>query len=192
MAITEKEFIEKYSNTGEVIDFNNEDYQFLFKANIEAYKITSIINTGYHTQEHLNKLFSQLFGKPVDKSVFIHTPFMTDFGKNITIGKYISINANCCFQDWGGIEIGDHCQIGHNVVLATTNHELPMKKRHNLINRKITLGKAVWIGSNAVICGGVTIGDNAVVAAGAVVTKDVPPNTIVGGVPAKVIKTIQE
>lgn len=192
MAIkTKEEYIKKYSNTGEWIKWGDEDYNFLFKANIEAYKITSIINSGYHSQKHLNNLFSKLFGFKVDESVFIHPPFMTDFGKNIKLGKRLSINANCCFQDWGGIEIGDDCQIGHNVVLATTDHHLSPNKRHDLINKNIVLGKSVWVGSNSVIVGGVTVGDGAVIAAGAVVTKDVPANTVVGGVPARIIKKIE-
>lgn len=88
--------------------------------------------------------------------------------------------------------LGDGCQIGHNVVFATLNHELPPERRGVTRPAPIRLGKKVWVGSNATILQGVTIGDNAVVAAGAVVTKDVPANTIVGGVPARVIKRIDE
>ena len=87
--------------------------------------------------------------------------------------------------------IGDGCQIGHNVVFATLNHELAPEDRKTTYPAPIILGKNVWIGSNATILQGVTIGDNAIVAAGAVVTKDVEPNTIAGGVPAKFIKHIE-
>ncbi|MDE7229434.1 MAG: sugar O-acetyltransferase, partial [Oscillospiraceae bacterium] len=116
--------------------------------------------------------------------------FYTDFGKNITIGKNVFINSGCHFQDQGGIEIGDGCLIGHNVVLATINHDL--YPENNRVNHyaPIKLGKSVWVGSNSTILPGVTVGDWAVVAAGAVVTHDVPPLTIVGGVPAKVIRVI--
>lgn len=86
--------------------------------------------------------------------------------------------------------IGDGCQIGHNVVFATLNHELAPERRKITRPAPIVLGKNVWVGSNATVLPGVTIGDNAVIAAGAVVTKDVAPDTIVGGVPAKVIKRI--
>jgi len=82
--------------------------------------------------------------------------------------------------------------IGHNVVLATLNHDQNPAKRGTLHPAPITIGKNVWIGSNAVILAGVTVGDGAIIAAGAVVTKNVPPNTVVGGVPAKIIKTITE
>lgn len=82
--------------------------------------------------------------------------------------------------------------IGHNVVLATINHDLlPQNNRKNHY-APIKIGNHVWIGSNATVLSGVTIGEWAVVAAGAVVTKDVPPYTMVGGVPAKIIKKVEE
>ena len=117
-------------------------------------------------------------------------PFYTDFGKNITLGENVFINAGCKFQDQGGIIIDDGALIGHGVVLATLNHDMDPEKRQALHPAPIHIGKRVWIGANATICPGVTIGDNAVVAAGAVVVKDVPPDTIVGGVPAKIIREI--
>ena len=133
---------------------------------------------------------SELTGKTIDDTFRMFPPFYTDFGKNITIGNNVFINSGCHFQDQGGIEIGDGCLIGHNVVLATINHDL--YPENNRINHytPIRLGKSVWVGSNSTILPGVTVGDWAVIAAGAVVTRDVPPLTIVGGVPAKVIRTI--
>ena len=80
--------------------------------------------------------------------------------------------------------------IGHGVVLATLNHDMDPEKRQMLHPAPIHIGKGVWIGANATVCSGVTIGDHAVVAAGAVVVKDVPADTVVGGVPAKVIKRL--
>ena len=118
-------------------------------------------------------------------------PFYTDFGKNITIGRDVFINSGCHFQDQGGIEIGDGVLIGHNVVLATIDHDLdPARNRKNHY-APIKIGAHVWIGSNATILSGVSIGEWSVVAAGAVVTKDVPPMMVVGGVPAKVIKKVK-
>ena len=100
------------------------------------------------------------------------------------------INSGCHFQDQGGIEIGDGALIGHNVVLATINHDLdPAMNRKNHYS-PIRIGAHVWIGSNATILSGVSIGEWSVVAAGAVVTKDVPPMTVVGGVPARIMKEI--
>lgn len=80
--------------------------------------------------------------------------------------------------------------IGHNVVLATLNHNLDPNRRGDMIPAAIRIGKNVWIGSNATLLPGVHIGDGAVVAAGAVVCRDVPPNTVVGGVPARILKGI--
>ena len=100
------------------------------------------------------------------------------------------INSGCHFQDQGGITIDDGVLIGHNAVLATLNHNQDPEKRDNLLPAPIHIGKRVWLGANVTILPGVTIGDNAIVAAGAVVAKDVQPNTVVGGVPAKFIKQI--
>ena len=158
----------------------------------EAIKITMEMNNSYHTPEELREIMSRLTGKKVDDSFRLFPPFYTDFGKNITIGKDVFINSGCHFQDQGGIEIGDGALIGHNVVLATINHDIiPGNGRENHY-APIQLGKNVWIGSNATVLPGVTVGDWAVIAAGAVVTKDVPPYTIVGGVPAKKIKRVNE
>lgn len=158
----------------------------------EAIKITMEMNNSYHTPEELREIMSRLIGKKVDDTFRLFPPFYTDFGKNIFIGKDVFINSGCHFQDQGGITIGDGSLIGHNVVLATINHDLlPSQKRKNHY-APITIGSNVWIGSNAVILPGVTIGEWAVVAAGAVVTKDVPPYTVVGGTPAKIIKRVCE
>ena len=156
----------------------------------EAQKITMEINNTYHEPEELRELFSRLIGKPVDDQFGLFPPFYTDFGKNITLGKNVFINAGCKFQDQGGIFIDDDALVGHGVVIATLDHEMDPEKRHALHPAPVHIGKKVWIGANATITSGVTIGDNAVVAAGAVVTKDVPNDTIVGGVPAKPIKKI--
>ena len=158
----------------------------------EAVRIGMELNTKYHTPEELREIMSKLIGKRVDSSFRMFPPFYTDFGKNITIGKDVFINSGCHFQDQGGIEIGDGALIGHNVVLATINHDLNPKENRKNHYAPIKIGAHVWIGSNAAILSGVTIGDYAVIAAGAVVTRDVPAMTIVGGVPAKVLKVAQE
>lgn len=156
----------------------------------DAIRITMKLNNQYHTPEKIIEIMSELTGKAVDKAFRLFPPFYTDFGKNITIGKNVFINSGCHFQDQGGIEIGDGALIGHNVVLATINHDLkPSMKRKNHY-APIKIGSNVWIGSNATILQGVTIGEWAVIAAGAVVTKNVEPYTVVGGVPAKFIKRV--
>ena len=158
----------------------------------EAIRIGMELNNQYHTPEELREIMGRLTGKKVDDTFRMFPPFYTDFGKNITIGKDVFINSGCHFQDQGGIEIGDGALIGHNVVLATINHDLNPKENRKNHYAPIKIGAHVWIGSNATILPGVTIGDWAVVAAGAVVTQDVPTMTVVGGVPAKMLKVVKE
>ena len=156
----------------------------------DAIRIGMELNNQYHTPEEIREIMGRLTGKKMDDSFRMFPPFYTDFGKNITIGKDVFINSGCHFQDQGGITIGDGSLIGHNVVLATINHDLsPLKNRENHY-APIVIEDHVWVGSNATILQGVTIGRWSVVAAGAVVTKDVPPFTVVGGVPAKHIRRI--
>ena len=175
---------------GEYIAAGSESHVFMTDAAREAQRITAEINGAYHTAGELRALFGELTGERVDDSFGLFPPFYTDFGRNIRIGKNVFINSGCCFQDQGGIELGDGCLIGHQVVIATLNHDLDPRKRGGMVPAPVRLGKNVWVGAHATILAGVTIGDNAVVAAGAVVTGDVPPDTVVGGVPARVIKKI--
>lgn len=156
----------------------------------EAIRIGIELNSSYHTPEELREIMGRLTGKKVDDTFRLFPPFYTDFGKNITFGKDVFINSGCHFQDQGGIIIGDGSLIGHNVVLATINHDLDPKNNRKNHYLPIKIGSHVWIGSNATVLPGVTIGDWAVVAAGAVVTCDVPAMTVVGGIPAKVLKMI--
>lgn len=185
------EFLE-HLNSGEKVQGGSKVHQFMHGVSQEALRITAEINSGYHTPEELRALFSQLIGRPVDESFGMFPPFYTDCGKNIHIGKNVFLNMGCKFQDQGGIFIGDGALIGHNVVLATLNHAQSPSDRASMIPAPIRIGKNVWIGANATVLPGVTIGDGAIVAAGAVVAKDVPENTIVGGVPARIIRTISE
>ena len=157
----------------------------------EAIKITMEINNRYHTPEELHDLMEQLIGKNIDDSFRMFPPFYTDFGKNITIGKNVFINSGCHFQDQGGVWIGDGVLLGHNVVVATINHDLDPKNNRKNHYAPVTIQDHVWIGSNVTILPGVTIGEWASVAAGAVVTKNVESYTVVGGVPAKVIKRVE-
>lgn len=178
----------QHMNCGNPVIGGSEAHLFMHSISQEALKITAEINGSYHEPKVLRELFSILIGKPVDETFAFFPPFYTDCGKNITIGKNVFINMGCKLQDQGGIYIGDGTLIGHNVVLATINHDMSPKKRSTLHLAPIHIGKNVWIGSNATILPGVNIGDGAIIAAGAVVTKDVPSNTVAGGVPAKVMR----
>lgn len=186
-----KEFI-SYMNQGLPAPVGTEVRDMMSMLSDEARKITTNLNNSYHERAEIRSLFSELIGEQVDETFALFPPFYTDCGKNIHIGKNVFINAGCHFQDQGGIYIGDGAQIGHNVVLATLNHDLTPENRRTVIPAPITIGKNVWIGANATVLSGVTIGDNSVIAAGAVVTKDVPENVVAGGVPAKIIKYIYE
>lgn len=133
---------------------------------------------------------SEIIGSTIDKSTRIFPPFYTNFGKFITLGKNVFINHACSFLDLGGITIEDDVLIGPKVNLITENHPLDPSDRQALLLKQIVIKRNAWIGAAATILPGVTIGENAVVAAGAVVSKDVPANTVVGGIPAKIIKAI--
>lgn len=180
-----------YLNSGRSVSAGSAEHRYMCALSQEALRITAELNNAYHTPEELRVIFSRLTGRPTDDTFTLFPPFYTDCGKNLIIGKNVFINSGCKVQDQGGIEIGDGTLIGHNVVLATLNHALAPERRGDLIPRPIRIGKNVWIGSSAVILPGVTIGDGAVIAAGAAVTKDVPENSVVGGVPARVLRTIQ-
>ena len=157
-----------YVKTGNAHD-TEDIHMFMDEMSDAARRITFRLNAAYHTQAEVRKLLSELFGCDVPSSLRVFPPFYTDFGKNITIGENVFINACCHFQDHGGVVIGDGCQIGHNVVFATLNHGLSPEERKHTYPAPIVVGKNVWVGSNSTILQGVTIGDNAVVAAGAVV-----------------------
>lgn len=177
-------------NSGKTLTMDEEAASACNYYATEAQKITCEINSNYHDLDEIREMFSDLIGERVSDDFRLFPPFTTDFGKNINLGKNVFINSGCRFQDQGGIYIGDNVLIGHNVVLATLNHEENPKKRGNLIPAPIRIGNDVWIGSNATVLAGVSIADGAIVAAGAVVTKDVAENTIVAGVPARYIRDV--
>ena len=164
--------------------------RFMDEMSDEARRVTFELNSAYHTPDEVRSLLSRLFGKPVPPNLRVFPPLYADFGKNITVGEHVFINDCCHFQDHGGVTIGDGCQIGHNVVFATLNHGMAPEDRKTTYPAPIVLKENVWVGSNSTILSGVTVGENAVVAAGAVVTKDVPANAVVGGVPARLIRHI--
>lgn len=184
-----QEFLD-HLNQGKTVVGGSPAHQFMHQASQEALGITGQLNSGYHTPEEIRDLFSQLIGKPVDETFALFPPFSSDCGKNITLGKRVFLNAGCRFQDQGGITLGDDVLIGHNVVLATLNHDIAPSRRAAMHPAPIVIGDKVWIGSNATVLAGVTIGAGSIVAAGAVVTRDVPPGVIVGGVPARVLRPL--
>ena len=159
-----------------------------------AAAITASLNRlTFNDADEVRALFSELIGKPVDDSVLLVPPFYTTGGPDIRVGRNVFINQNCTFYDLGGLDIGDDVMIGPNVSLITSGHPVsPTQRRASVTAKPIVIERNVWIAAGATIIGGVTVGENSVVAAGSVVTKDVPPNTLVGGNPAKVVRSIAE
>ncbi|TCD02529.1 DapH/DapD/GlmU-related protein [Pedobacter psychroterrae] len=189
IAEIEKVNILERLRSGEPIRLNDPAY----------YEINEVVGRTLKLSQKLNMssdliavrdILGDIIGKTVDESTTIFVPFYTNFGKFISIGKNVFINYACSFLDMGGITIADNVLIGPKVNLVTENHPLDPDDRRTLITKPIVIKKNAWIGAGSTILPGVTIGENAVVAAGAVVSKDVLPNTVVGGIPAKFIKSI--
>jgi acetyltransferase-like isoleucine patch superfamily enzyme len=175
-------------NRGALIEAGSEAHAFMHAAAQDALRTVAEINGGYQTPEALRGLLTRLTGKPVDESVAVFPPFYTEFGKNLTLGKRVFINLGCRFQDTGGITVGDDTLIGHGSTLTTLDHGIDPDRRGDMIPAPVVVGRKVWLGANVTVVPGVTIGDGAIVGAGAVVTKDVPANAIVAGVPARLIR----
>ena len=166
---------------------------------LQAYKMRE---ASYHTKKLLvqmnyatdpvtiKELLSQITDSKIDDSVAVFTPLYINYGKHTKIGKNVFINFDCTFLDLGGITIEDNVLIAPKVSLLSEGHPVSPENRHSLAVGHIHIKKNAWIGAGATILQSVTIGENAIVAAGAVVSKDVPDNTIVGGIPAKIIKSI--
>ena len=188
--MSDDEFI-KIMNTQEKVISRSEVGLKMHLMAQEAMKILYFINNKYNTPSELRRWMSLLIHQELDEGFGLFPPFFTDCGKNIHLGKNVFINAGCRFQDQGGIYIGDGTFIGHNVILATLNHDLNPNTRADMYPKPIHIGKKVWIGSGAIVLPGISIGDNSVIAAGSVVTKNVPENSVFGGNPAKFIKKIE-
>ena len=159
-----------------------------------AMAITANLNRlTFNDAEEVRALFSELIGKKVDDSFLLIPPFYATGGPDTRIGRNVFVNQNCTFYDLGGLDIADDVMIGPNVSLITSGHPLePSRRRAFTIAKPIVIERNVWIAAGATIIGGVTLSENSVVAAGSVVTKNVPANSLVGGNPAKVIRSSAE
>lgn len=174
---------------GETIMPDDPEIHKLLQASYEVKKKLNLLNT-YTEPGEILKILSEIVGEELE-NVTVFTPIYINYGKHLNIGKNVFINFDCTFLTLGGITIEDDVLIGPKVSLITENHPLTPQHRKGLIGKSIHIKKNAWIGASATILPGVTIGENAVVAAGAVVSKDVPDNVLAGGIPAKIIKTIE-
>ena len=175
--------------TGSVIEAGSAHHAFLHETAQRSLQLSAELNSGYRTPEEVRDLLAQLTGRPVPPSVTVFPPFHCEFGKNLTLGRDVFINMGCTFQDAGGITIGDGTLIGHGSTVVTLNHAVDPARRADMVPAPVVIGRKVWLGAGVTVVPGVTIGDGAIVGAGAVVTKDVPANAIVAGVPARPIRT---
>ena len=165
---------------------------------IEANKANALINCKkYNSLNPLDidahyELLKDILGS-VGEEIYIEKRFNFDNGKNIHIGSHFLANYNLTILDIAEVTIGDYVLIGPNVLITTVNHPLSPKERRNKIGltSPVTIGNDVWIGANVCILPGVTIGNNVVIGAGAVVNCDIPDNSLAVGIPAKVIKEIE-
>lgn len=155
-------------------------------------RLVGELNTGYHSPDEVRALLERIWEQSLDASVRMFPPFYTAFGKTTRVGKGVFINFGCTFLDQGGITLEDGVFIGPGAQILTEAHPEQPEFRHTLLIRPVVVRRKAWIGAGAIILPGVTVGENAIVAAGAVVTKDVPDNTLVAGVPAGIIRHIKQ
>jgi acetyltransferase-like isoleucine patch superfamily enzyme len=175
---------------GEPLRRDDPEYPKFAEVVSRTIRLVTQMNASATDVDQVRKRLGEITGREIDASTTIFAPFYTNFGRFIRLGKNIFINHACSFLDIGGITIEDDVLIGPKVNLITENHPLNPNDRKTLLLKPVVVKQNAWIGAAATILPGVTIGENSVVAAGAVVAGDVPPNTIVAGVPAKIIKTL--
>lgn len=145
----------------------------------------------YSDSDAIRAAWTELTGQAVDESFRLVPPIRVDHGVNLRVGRKVFINHSCTVSDIGGVEIGDEVLIAPNVSLLSSGHPLePFERTRRVTAAPIVIGRNVWLGVGSTVLQGVTIGADSVVAAGSVVTRDVPSATLVGGVPARVIREL--
>ena len=185
----EKNILERL-RSGETVHYTDPEYFKINEIVTRTLKLSQQLNASGNTYD-VRSILSEIIGTGIDQSTTIFPPFHTNFGKFIRMGKNVFINHACSFLDMGGITIGDHVLIGPKVNLITENHPTNPNDRRALVTKPIIIKENAWIGAGATILPGVTVGENSILAAGAVVSKDVPDNVIVGGIPARIINSIK-
>jgi acetyltransferase-like isoleucine patch superfamily enzyme len=176
---------------GESIPLNDPQYHRIFEAVSRTIKLSAELNASTDIDQ-ARELLGEIIGSPLDLTTTVFVPFHTNFGRFIRLGKNVFINHACSFLDLGGITIEDDVMIGPRVNIISEGHPVEPDNRKVLVLNRVVIKRNAWIGAAVTILPGVTVGENSVVAAGALVTKDVPDNTVVAGVPARVIKLLEK
>lgn len=176
-------------HAGEAVSFSDPNYVEIHKIAARTKELSVALNnaTDFATAR---EILSEITGQSLDITTTVSTPFHINLGIFTRIGKNVYINHNCSFLDMGTITIEDDVLIGPKVSLITEGHPLNPSERKALVVKPIVIKRNAWIGAGATILPGITVGENSVVAAGAVVSKDVPDNSVVAGVPARVIREL--
>ena len=169
------------------IDMRDRSYQNA-AAGLRNEELVFKLNHTLPISPEYKEILHELFDGRIGENSFVHAPLAGAAFENISIGSGVYINSNLLAMARGGITIEDDVQIAANVQLLTNNHD--PYDRQILTCKPVVLKRNCWIGAGATILPGVTVGENAIVGAGSVVTKDVEPNTVVGGIPAKLIKRL--
>lgn len=175
--------------SGEAVPYTDPQHNQISEAASRTTSLLIELNATADT-EKVRRLWGEISGEPLDPSTMIQVPVYINIGKFTRIGRNVYINHLCSFLDMGTITIGDNVLVGPKVNLLSEEHPVNPVERKSLMARPVVIKNGAWIGAGATILPGVTVGENSIVAAGAVVNKNVPDNTIVGGIPARVIKSI--
>lgn len=154
---------------------------------LETYRLQTVAGEHVQARQTLTRALGAL-----GPDAYVKPPLFVDYGENIHIGARTFINHNLTALDVATITIGEDCQIGPGVQLLTPTHPVEPGPRRDKLEaaEPITIGDNVWLGGGVIVCPGVSIGDNSVIGAGAVVTRDIPPNVVAAGNPARVQRTI--
>ncbi|MCD7796026.1 MAG: sugar O-acetyltransferase [Alistipes sp.] len=176
---------------GEMVSLSDPGYDGLINAIWDTMKTADELNDGHHTPDEVRRILGKIIGQEVDESVTLLPPFYVDYGKHIEIGKGCFIQQCCTFFGRGGITLGENVLVGPKVNIITINHDPDPENRSATYGRPVVIGDNVWIGINSTILPSVSIGCGAIIGANSVVTKDVPPMTVVAGNPARIIKTLK-
>jgi maltose O-acetyltransferase len=141
-------------------------------------------------QRERQRLLAELLGKATD--AWVQPPFFCDYGTNISLGTKVFFNFNCVVLDVAAVTIGSNVLFGPSVQIYTATHPISTAERRKSFEsaKPITIGSDVWVGGGAIICPGVSIGDRSVVGAGSVVTRDIPPDVVAAGNPARVLRVL--